>query len=1710
MKNKFKRMLCFCTALTLSAMSVPQIAPPGAVLAAPETVEADGITYALSSDHAEIISANWKSSSWMDVIIPEKVEGLPVTAIHDEAFSDCEYMRSIELPDALQTIGDFAFSDSGLESIKIGKNLKEIGKGVFRRARVKEIALDSSNMNFSLDDGALFTADGERLVYYAAESEEYAIPEGTVDISYAFYKNWELKKLSVPASVEDSSYACEDCMFLKELDLAEGLQYIDEYAFTRTVDLKTVTFPESLLEIGDYAFGEGCLSSVTFLSKNTVIAPSMLWRIDEDETLKDKYDDSPSMLAAYQQYMLNFIGGVVYGYSESTAREFASGNQYQFNSLDALEDEAFTEYEEDGIHYHIYENHVTVSSADESVESVVIPEKIKGLPVTAVDDKAFFQHFYLTDIILPKTVKKIGEKAFKYAVNLRNINFGGTETIGNQAFAKCWSLIALDLNLTASNLKVIESRAFENCSAVKTVNLGKQVNTVGAGAFSYMKSLEKITVSEENSHFHTRANGGLYSADNTQLVAVPGCEDVTYFTVPKGVTDFSQAFTGHAYLKSVTIPASVKDISACAFYEVGTLEKIQLEEGIESIGDYAFTCTALKSVILPKSLKKIGECVFDSGNGCINEIAFLNPKTEISSNLITEYNGSYTDMDNPFIEEDEPGEGVDDGLNEYPFEGTIFGYKDSTAQTYAKNWGYRFQDMENLLIDGIRYALDGDEAYVCGYEEGITEADIEYSVMGKTVKRIGDSAFQDCTTLEHVYFPSSLTEIGDFAFRDCSGLTGTVTIPTSVKRIGKMGFHRCSKVTEFDFGANGDPVAEYDSQLEEIGFAAFEYCYALERAYLPDSVKTIGVQAFRMDQKLQYVIAQGVETIERQAFSSCSVLDMIDLGNSLVTVGDQAFEYCKALDVAVLPETTESVGNHAFYRCESLIYLTVYNVKTEIYDDAETVCSSDTGFTGTIVGYSDSTAEKYAKKYGYKFQLAADHDQKVVNRGGVLYQINADDVWVVGCSVNVRTVKILSTVKTLPVTKIQKSAFSESEIERVILPSSPIVIGAQAFENCKKLREIDFGGTTQIGELAFNHVTLQSVDLTDSVKKLDDNAFGGMSMHSLKIGKGLESIGDAVFCCERFPDEISVSEENENFKMVNGGLMSADGSRLVTVCNTVTEYEVPEGTADISYAFYDHPKLQKITVSSSVRKMNRACYNCKNLTVAELCEGLKMEGDTLYLKQTAMNSAFYHTALKTVTIPESLDTIGYGCFSNTQLTEITLPKSVMNVANCAFEDCRSLKSVTFLNPKCNISMLALYENDLQNSLSAEDYEAACNISGFPVNYMLMNTKIIGYPNSSAQEYANLIEHDFVPICKVSFDANGGKGTMEGAEFIGSLTLPENGFTAPEGKQFAGWLHPEDDSLMHPGDEYHLPDYTADVVLKASWDALICNISFDANGGTGDMFPYSSSYGTEIMLPQCSYTAPEGKRFAGWMIREECCMPGDKLTLKDDIVLKAQWEDITYEVKLYANNGTDETETVTVKQGEEFVFPECSFTAPENKKFNGWVCGAEIYQPGDSFCPDADASAVAVWDSALITVSFEANGGEGEMDSLQVPVGSQFVFPLCGFTAPEGTKFGGWKIQDQEDSPVCDPGTAMTAAADITVIPVWVLNTDTPLSKGNLNKDKKIDSADAMLLTRYVNGWEDIEIDEAAADINGDKKVDIKDAMILSRYVNGWEGYDSYF
>ena len=63
---------------------------------------------------------------------------------------------------------------------------------------------------------------------------------------------------------------------------------------------------------------------------------------------------------------------------------------------------------------------------------------------------------------------------------------------------------------------------------------------------------------------------------------------------------------------------------------------------------------------------------------------------------------------------------------------------------------------------------------------------------------------------------------------------------------------------------------------------------------------------------------------------------------------------------------------------------------------------------------------------------------------------------------------------------------------------------------------------------------------------------------------------------------------------------------------------------------------------------------------------------------------------------------------------------------------------------------------------------------------------------------------------------------------------------------------------------------------------------------------------------------------------------------------------------------------------------------------------------------------------------------------------------------------------------------------------------------DIDQDGRVDTRDAMLLTRYVNGWEGITIDLTLADLDADGEVGVRDAMIITRYVNGWEGYDEYF
>ena len=147
---------------------------------------------------------------------------------------------------------------------------------------------------------------------------------------------------------------------------------------------------------------------------------------------------------------------------------------------------------------------------------------------------------------------------------------------------------------------------------------------------------------------------------------------------------------------------------------------------------------------------------------------------------------------------------------------------------------------------------------------------------------------------------------------------------------------------------------------------------------------------------------------------------------------------------------------------------------------------------------------------------------------------------------------------------------------------------------------------------------------------------------------------------------------------------------------------------------------------------------------------------------------------------------------------------------------------------------------------------------------------------------------------ISFDPNGGTGTMKPMRVKAGVgyTLPECTFTPPEGKEFAGWLAVNGNVYPAGHDVFS----TYDQSLKATWkdkEVAEVTISFDPNGGTGTMQPMKVKSGEEFELPECTFTPPEGKEFAGWLAVNGTVFPaGDVVISFSSSVLKATWKDTT--------------------------------------------------------------------------------------------------------------------------------------------------------------------------------------------------------------------------
>ena len=205
------------------------------------------------------------------------------------------------------------------------------------------------------------------------------------------------------------------------------------------------------------------------------------------------------------------------------------------------------------------------------------------------------------------------------------------------------------------------------------------------------------------------------------------------------------------------------------------------------------------------------------------------------------------------------------------------------------------------------------------------------------------------------------------------------------------------------------------------------------------------------------------------------------------------------------------------------------------------------------------------------------------------------------------------------------------------------------------------------------------------------------------------------------------------------------------------------------------------------------------------------------------------------------------------------------------------------------------------------------------------------------------------------------------------------------------------------------------------------VSFDANGGTGYMEAITGT--PTYILPTNGFAAPEGKLFKCWNINGAEQAVGAAVDVAANPTITAVW---ACAVSFDANGGTGEMAAQAVVPGD-YALPENGFTAPEGKRFKCWSVDGAEQAVGTVIQIATNTTVTAVWEDNAYTVSFDANGGTGEMAAVPGVLG-EYPLPENGFTAPEGKRFKGWATSADGVAIIADASLAV--AADTTLYAVW--------------------------------------------------------------------------
>ena len=526
-------------------------------------------------------------------------------------------------------------------------------------------------------------------------------------------------------------------------------------------------------------------------------------------------------------------------------------------------------------------------------------------------------------------------------------------------------------------------------------------------------------------------------------------------------------------------------------------------------------------------------------------------------------------------------------------------------------------------------------------------------------------------------------------------------------------------------------------------------------------------------------------------------------------------------------------------------------------------------------------------------------------------------------------IEIPSELNHHPVTAIGEDAFRGcSALKKVTIPQSVTSIGDSAFAGCHNLDSVTIkDAATSIGSRAFTECPLTTtLSLGKNITTIGDHAFYYcLNLKSVTIPQSVTSIGDYAFgeCVSLKTLSFGENSFGENIETN----IKTIGNYAFNHCNDLESVTIPQSVTSIGReAFRFCNNMKSLAINGAIESMGTGAFaGCISLEKISLGENIKTIGYSAFASCTSIN-------LTNVTIPENVTTIRPGTFDYcTHLEYIMLPAGLTS-----FQD--SLKGCPAGNPNGAI----YYKN----------YKAAADA-------LLADNDA----NSNIDDNYKLKKRNFLYLCKVTFDANGGK-LNDDAEVPVYKTekitdTKANELTAIHdptraGYKFTGW-YTEDGQPFDVNDTA----ITKDITLYARWEfdpnALSCHpltvtggtvtVKYDGSDVTSKLNSktdattgqktYSVPDGAEVTVTLDKTAVPNGKVFDGWSTSlptgQDCKAERITFTMNSDVNVSAKYRDAAADHTPNAPVCHPLTVTggiVTVKNGDKDVTDTLTVTTDE--------------------------------------------------------------------------------------------------------------------------------------------------------------------------------------